>query len=443
MASSQREETAAAAEQLGSMSLGKSVERKDNDTEATGKNGTKTESCSACGKESDTLKKCTACKCIWYCNVACQMRHRSEHREKCNRIKKELDAAAEPLNESAKRKVEPGNNEDANKDETPTKVCSACGEKSDTLKKCNGCLCVWYCDKDCQNKHRKEHKIECRRIKKELDKRGGKLDVGTEKDLGPLPDPPPKEDCPICMRPLSIHTALRAYFPCCGKTLCCGCDYQHAKRGQELRSCAFCREPISRSDEVDREVRILAKLRKRAEGNDRTAMRTLGGFYSRGQLGLPLDQAKCIDLYRQSADLGCPDAQFRLGGFLARGEMGLEQNEEEANKYWKKAAEGGHLESRHNLGCTEVRNGGRERATGLFAANAAAMRHWRLSASGGYRRSMESLIVSFEGGLLHHGDLAGTLQAMYRSRAEMRSENRDEWIKYLKKTGQYQQEYDL
>ena len=56
---------------------------------------------------------------------------------------------------------------------------------------------------------------------------------------------------------------------------------------------------------------------------------------------------------------------------------------------------------------------------------------------------MESLIVSFEGGLLHHGDLAGTLQAMYRSRAEMRSENRDEWIKYLKKTEQYQQEYDL
>ena len=90
------------------------------------------------------------------------------------------------LGESTEKKdSETGTN---TKNGTPTKkeMCSACGKKSSTLMKCRACKCVWYCDKDCQNKHWKEHKTECKPIKKELDKRGGKLDLGTEEDIGPL-----------------------------------------------------------------------------------------------------------------------------------------------------------------------------------------------------------------------------------------------------------------
>ena len=92
------------------------------------------------------------------------------------------------------RKVQPESSEDAKKNEAPTKLfCSACGKESNTLKKCDGCKCVWYCDKECQNKHWKEHKKECKVIKKELDKRGGKLDIGTEMDVGPLEKLPQQE----------------------------------------------------------------------------------------------------------------------------------------------------------------------------------------------------------------------------------------------------------
>jgi hypothetical protein len=66
-----------------------------------------------------------------------------------------------------------------------------------------------------------------------------------------------------------------------------------------------------------------------------------------------------------------------------------------------------------------------------------------MSASGGYRSSMEALIKCFEAGFLHHGDLAKTLQAMYLARSEMRSEDRDKYIKYLKMTGEYEEEYEL
>ena len=329
------------------------------------------------------------------------------------------------LGESAEREE----NETEPTNGTPTKMCSACGKKSDTLKKCRNCKCVWYCDKECQNKHWKEHKKECKRIKKELEKRGGKLDLGTEKDLGPLADLPPREECPICMQVLPIHEMLQGYSACCGKTVCCGCDHQHQMTSRERRnSCAFCRTTLPKSDEE-----ILARLRKRVELKDPIALVNLANDYGFGRLGLPVDHAKCIDLLRESAGLGFPAAQFQLGNYHGTGMMGLKKNAEEAFKYFKKAAEGGHLASRHNIGAIEANNGD----------VVAAMRHWRLSASGGYKNSIERLIARFELGLLHHDDLAKTAQAFYRARAEMKSEDRDKFIAHLKMTGEYEAEYDL
>jgi hypothetical protein len=354
MASTIKDGTAAAAQQLGSISLGKSVERKENDTEPTAKNGT---------------------------NPA-------------------------------------------------KKLCSACGKKSNTLKKCNGCKCVWYCDKDCQNKHRKEHKKECKLIKKELDKRRGKLDLGTELDVGPLGKVPPREECPICMRMLPLHERLHTYFACCGKTICRGCDYQHQKKSGKHPMCAFCRSPVPRSDEE-----LLARLRKRVELKDPHALVNLAVKYEFGRDGLSADQAKCIELLRQSAALGFPAAHFQLANYHHNGKMGLKQDEKEALKYLEKAAEGGDLDARHNLGFIESRNDN----------HVAAINHWRMSASGGYKQSMGGLIVYFELAFFHHGDLAETLQSMYCARAEMKSEDRDQYIKYLKHTGEYryEKEYDL
>ena len=127
----------------------------------------------------------------------------------------------------------------------PTKkLCSACGKKSNTLMKCRACKCVWYCDKECQNKHWKEHRKECKPIKKVLDQRGGKLDVGTEEDVGPLGKVPPREECPICMRALPLHDRLHTYFDCCGKVICGGCQM---KSGERADTCAFCRTTMPES----------------------------------------------------------------------------------------------------------------------------------------------------------------------------------------------------
>ena len=329
------------------------------------------------------------------------------------------------LDRSAERNDE--NTRPIAKSGTPTKMCSVCEKKSDTLKKCRNCKCVWYCDKKCQRKHWKEHTHECKRIQKELDNRGGKSDVGTEKEVGPLGKVPPREECSICMRMLPIHESLHSYFPCCGKIICCGCDHQHSMKSGKERTCAFCREPMPRSDEE-----YLARLVKRVERKDPHALLNMAIFHGEGELGLPVDHAKCVDLLRESAGLGCPCAQYNLGNFRDDGEMGLEQDEEEALKYWEEAAEGGDIFSLHNLGCVEEG----------FGDHVAAMRHWRLSACGGMRRSMGALIDCFEDGLLRHGDLAETLQVFYRARAELKSDDRDQYIKHLKKTGEYKEHHD-
>ena len=140
-----------------------------------------------------------------------------------------------------------------------------------------------------------------------------------------------------------------------------------------------------------------------------------------------------IDLIREAADLGFPPAQYQLGCYHDDGSMGLEQNEKEGRKYYEKAVEGGQILSLHNLGCILNASGN----------DIAAMSHWRLSASGGSKRSMGSLVVCFEEGLLRHTDLAETAQSFYRSRAELRSKERDEFIEHLKKIGLYGVEYDM
>ena len=330
------------------------------------------------------------------------------------------------------------NDEDAEENGDPAKFCSACEKESETLKKCTACKCVWYCNKACQKRHRKEHKKECKRIKRILDDRGGVLNLGTETDIGPLGKVPPREECPICMRVFPLHAELHAYFPCCGKTICCGCDFQHCvinedHEGSEreqtpVHVCAFCRS--SESSESDGEH--LVQLRKRVKLKDPDALSIMAVSYGYGHNGLPVDQAKCIVLLRESADLGDPISHYQLGLFYHEGKMGLHQNEEEAIKYWEKAAEGGHVLARHYLGVIEGNTGD----------HVAAIRHFQLSASGGHRGSMGALIQCFEDGFLQHQYLAETLLAFYRSSAEMRSEDRDIFIKHLKRIGEYKEEYE-
>lgn len=60
-----------------------------------------TDTCAACGKEGDSLKSCTACKLVKYCNRDCQIAHRPQHKKACKK------RAAELYDEKLFQEIEP------------------------------------------------------------------------------------------------------------------------------------------------------------------------------------------------------------------------------------------------------------------------------------------------------------------------------------------------
>ena len=65
-------------------------------------------------------------------------------------------------------------------------------------------------------------------------------------------EPPPREDCEICMLPMP-HSSVACcgvrtnYQRCCGKTICSGCvmaAVEGMKEGNLKRWCPYCRAPI-------------------------------------------------------------------------------------------------------------------------------------------------------------------------------------------------------
>ena len=63
--------------------------------------------------------------------------------------------------------------------------------------------------------------------------------------------------------------------------------------------CPFCRtpSPVTVEDYVDR-------LNKRAEGNDATAIRQLGGHYDAGDLGFPRNLERALEFWLRAGELG-------------------------------------------------------------------------------------------------------------------------------------------
>ena len=51
------------------------------------------DACANCGRgedSTDSLKACTACKLVKYCNRECQIAHRPQHKKACKKRAKEL-----------------------------------------------------------------------------------------------------------------------------------------------------------------------------------------------------------------------------------------------------------------------------------------------------------------------------------------------------------------
>ena len=180
----------------------------------------------------------------------------------------------------------------------------------------------------------------------------GKSELDTN-EVRLFEQPPPKEDCPICIIRLPTLVTGRRYMSCCGKLLCSGCVYapvyDHRGNIVKKRRCPFCRAPYPTSVKEN-----IQRYKKRVEMGDAAAMQKVGECYSLGKCGLPQDMTKALELWHQAAELGCAEAYLAVGYAYYNGK-GVEIDKKKANHYYELAAMGGNEIARFNLsGIEEV-----------------------------------------------------------------------------------------
>jgi len=283
------------------------------------------------------------------------------------------------------------------------KSCASCGKTGDGLKRCTACKSVWYCGVQCQIDHRKAHKKECKRIKKELEMRKPH---------------PPTEDCPVCLVPLPLENKKATYWACCGQLVCCACDAEtdralnitnRKRKDKKLppmkRSCAFCRVPAAKND-----PEWIKMTEDRIDKGDVKAMVNLAGLYR------TRDEAKALELYHRAADLGSPGALGRLGYCFLEGELGVIRDEEKCWRYLEDSAKKGDAHARCILGAKEEEN----------EEHNLAIKHFKLAAAAGHEDATKRLWKYFPS-KLDKAELEETLRAHKLACDEMKSEERERY----------------
>ena len=326
------------------------------------------------------------------------------------------------------------------------KCCASCGKAGDGLKRCTACKSVWYCGVQCQIDHRKAHKKECKRIKKDLEAShqtpaaavgaSAALNLSnTDRQGDASPAPPdeedttePKKECPVCLVPLPLDGRHASYWSCCGQTVCCGCDAEteralcitnRKRKDKKLPpiqdSCAFCRVPIYEIDS-ERLERMEAMIGK----GDPRAMFNLALDYLAEKHGLARDEAKAVELLQRAADLGCSEALTSLGNFFLKGDLGFIQDVEKAVACWEDAAKKGDVVAQLNLG----------QIAADYQEHNLAIKHFKLAAAAGCEISMKRLLKYFSSDKLTKAELEEMLRAHHAARDEMASEERQRFIAY-------------
>ena len=250
------------------------------------------------------------------------------------------------------------------------------------------------------------------------------------KDIDLFADPPPKEVCPICLHPHSLDGVCGkdsfVVESCCGHIICRGCIYashlatekinRRKKENKEpllTHSCAFCREPVPTDFEEN-----FVRFEKRMALDDDNSFFALAHMYESGR-GIPKDRAKALDLFCRAAEVGGGKAYYSVGLYYKDGIV-IEKSESKAMVCWKIAAKKGDIQARHNLGVF-ANNGGN---------HALAIRHLKIAAEAGFQMSLDVLKKYLQTKQLENGEFANILRKCLAVQAEMKTDQRDAWVKY-------------
>ena len=326
--------------------------------------------------------------------------------------------------------VRDGSASGSSNDVTSDDQCAACGKGGDNLKACTACKQVKYCNVSCQRAHWRKHKKECRKHADTLQRDGHNNNASDNSNVDDVnvglgavsisddklfQDPPPKEDCPICFLPMPYTSGLCdvrvTYEPCCGKVVCSGCIWAsvfEVHMGNLKSCCPFCRAPNEGTQGEE-----LRRYNKRMEAGDAGAFLHMGNHYERGDLGLPQDKNKAMEMWNRGADLGDAAAHHSIADAYLHGK-GVKKDDKKANYHLELAAMAGHEMARYSLGINEYNDGNMNRA----------MRHFMIAARAGYDEPLKRVGDGYKWGIVTKEEYESTLRAHKDSQDEMKSEQR-------------------
>ena len=291
-------------------------------------------------------------------------------------------------------------------------VCANCGKEGTNMNTCNKCKAATYCNASCKKKHRSKHKQDCiKRVaelhEEELERK--KRDDELH-DIELFKQPPPPEDCLICMLLLpSLFTGSK-YNSCCGKRICSGCIYAVALSDENEQKCPFCRTPAPKTDEE-----ITKRTNKYVELGDAQAMFNLGRHYALALYGLPRDDERALELWHRAEELGYAGAYHNIADAYRNGN-GVERDMKKAIHYYELAAIRGHTQARHNLGVFGMHGGNCDRA----------LKHFIIAAGGGEKASLSTIQEMFKHGMATKEDYTQALRAYQAYLGDIKSPQRDE-----------------
>ena len=232
---------------------------------------------------------------------------------------------------------------------------------------------------------------------------------------------PQREECPICLIPLP-EDKLTRYMSCCGKHICCGCDYKHslteAEKGvksNELK-CAFCCQACPKNN-----MKALKRLMKK---NNTQAFIQMAAEYETGNQGILQSNTRALEMYISAAELGHANA-FATIGYHCMSGTAVEQDPQKGYMFYKIAAKKGSIKGHRWLATFNGDNGKFDEC----------IKHLKVLARSGDQVSMDYLMKNYREKLLSKEELTQTLCAFQTSSNEVKSKDRYEVEAFIDANG--------
>ncbi|KAL9179621.1 hypothetical protein ACHAXT_008911 [Thalassiosira profunda] len=221
--------------------------------------------------------------------------------------------------------------------------------------------------------------------------------------------PPPTEDCAVCLLPLPLTTAEMMYQPCCGKTICQACIFGMVRSGSVATLCPFCRAEAAQGREA-----VMKRIEDRIEAGDAQAVHLVGMHHKEGSSYWPVSPEKALEMWFRAAKMGWMESHMVIGDAYDGGYGFLPNDMPKAKYHHALAAIHGNIMSRYNLGVIAANSGDRVLAN----------RHWSIAAKQGNETSLDRVKEGYVEGYVSKKQYAEVLRAFSESVESMASNDR-------------------